>query len=81
MTGSFASFCFWAIQAVWPVCRYDKYVPDDLNKKRKLSAKGAFEEYYVELIDQINTLNLVGRHQQHAKLYRQISYMSPVCLG
>lgn len=42
------------------VSRYEKYVPDSGSDKKKLSAKGAFEEYYVDLIDQINSLNLVG---------------------
>lgn len=41
-------------------CRYEKYVPDSIGGKKELGAKGAFEEYYVELIDQINSLNLVS---------------------
>ena len=42
-----------------PFCRYEKHVPDSAGGSKKLGAKGAFEEYYVELIDQINCLNLV----------------------
>ena len=44
------------------ICRYEKFIPDQTSKE-KAAAKGAFEECYVDLIDQINTLTLVRKHR------------------
>ena len=44
------------------MCRYEKFIPDQTSKE-KAAAKGAFEECYVDLIDQINTLTLVREHR------------------
>ena len=44
------------------LCRYENFIPDGTHKE-KAAAKGAFEECYVDLIDQINTLTLVRNHR------------------
>lgn len=40
-------------------CRYEKCIPDTSRGIERGSGKGAFEDLYIELLDQVNGLNLV----------------------
>lgn len=40
-------------------CRYEKYIPAEGAKEARSKSKGAFEDCYIELVDQINILTLV----------------------